>query len=92
MQHELLAQLLAQPASAFLQPGDLGDGSFDPLRRRTGLLEVESALERTLGIPADRRELRAEVANMGDRFGGHRGLPAESADARSVGSPGSPTL
>jgi hypothetical protein len=26
------------------------------------------------------------VANIGNRFGGHRSLPAESADARSVRS------
>jgi len=92
MQHRLLAQLLAQAARALLQPGDLRHRGFDPLRRGTGLLEVESALERSFFIPADRRELRAKVANMGNSFGGHRSLPAGTADARSVGASGWTTM
>jgi hypothetical protein len=32
------------------------------------------------------------VANIGDEFGCHPSLPAETADGRSVGSPGWTTL
>jgi hypothetical protein len=92
MQHGLLSQSLAQLAGGFLQPGELRDGSFDLLRGGAGLLEVESTFEHAFGIPADRRELGTQVANIRDGFGGHRTLPADSADARSVGSPGSATL
>src|SRR4051794_31078040 len=92
MHHWLLTQLLAQPASALLQSADLRHGSFDALRRGSRLLEVESAFERTFFTSADRRELRAEVADIGDRFGVHRSPPRRKPpmDAVSARPPGRP--
>jgi hypothetical protein len=84
VENGLLAQLFAQLPCAFFQPVDLRHRRVHPFSGGAGLLEVEGTLERTFGIPADRRELRAEVADIDEGFGGHRSLPRRNAPMHAV--------